>query len=67
MDAAEAHAPRPLQPGLFDRRALAKAERDAFDREQAARDLAARLLALEQAGRACGERSELLLVLAVPR
>ena len=67
MDAAEAHAPRPLQPGLFDRRALAKAERDAFDREQAARDLAARLLALEQAGRAGGERSELLLVLAVPR
>jgi hypothetical protein len=63
--AADAEPPAPVQPGLFDRRALALAERGAHERERTARALAARLAALSHGGRVGDVRAELLLVLVV--
>jgi len=64
--AADSEPPLPVQPGLFDRRALAVAERSARERERAARELAARLAGLELAATVGSVRAELLLVLVVP-
>jgi len=64
--AADSEPPSPVQPGLFDRRALALAERGAHERERAARELAARLDALSRGGRVADVHAELLLVLVVP-
>lgn len=64
--AAASEPPLPVQPGLFDRRALALAERGAHERERAAQELAGRLAALSHASRVADVRAELLLVLVVP-
>ena len=66
MAAADREPPSPVQPGLFDRRALADAERLASRRERAALETATRLAGLQRAGEIAAWRAEVLLVLVVP-
>ena len=66
INAAGLEPSSPLQPGLFDRRAIARAECAAAERDAAARGLTNRLRAIGAGGRVDHVRAELLLVLVVP-
>ena len=66
MAAADQEPPAPLQPGLFDRRAVARADREAAQRECAGRRLAERRAAIGGSATVTSARGDLLLVLVVP-